>query len=103
MAKGKAAIAIGLGAAAAAIAALAGGGVVQAAESETPPKATPKPSNRVVLARKFAKLFKIPRSLILAVILAQSGNKANAYRANKRGGAWGYGQMTLATATDIYP
>jgi hypothetical protein len=103
MAKGKAAIAIGLGAAAAAIAALAGGGVVQAAESETPPKATPKPSNRVALARKFAKLFKIPRSLILAVILAQSGNKANAYRANKRGGAWGYGQMTLATATDIYP
>jgi hypothetical protein len=100
----KAAIAIGLGAAAAAIVALSGGGV-HAAEADKPKKLPPKKttSARVSLAKKFAKLFKVPSSLVLAAIYAQSGNKANAYRANKRGGSWGYGQMTLTTAKEIYP
>lgn len=101
----KAALAIGLGAAAAAVVALTGGGVAHAAEEE-PAKPKPKPtktSARVTLAKKFAKLFNVPSSLLLAAIYAQSGNKPNAYRANKRGGSWGYGQMTLATATEIYP
>ncbi len=101
----KAALAIGLGAAAAAVVALTGGGVAHAAEEE-PPKLKPKPAKtpaRVTLAKKFAKVFGVPSSLVLAAIYAQSGNKPSAYRANKRGGSWGYGQMTLATAKEIYP
>jgi soluble lytic murein transglycosylase-like protein len=100
----KAAIAIGLGAAAAAIAALAGGGVARAAEpgpaKKLPPAKTPI---RVTLAKRFAKVFGVPSSLVLATIRAQSSNNPSAYRANKRGGSWGYGQMTLSTATEIYP
>ena len=103
----KAALAIGLGAAAAAVVALTGGGVAHAAEGASPPLPKPKtPAKtpaRVTLAKKFAKVFGVPSSLLLAAIYAQSGNKPNAYRANKRGGSWGYGQMTLATATEIYP
>jgi hypothetical protein len=99
----KAAIAIGLGAAAAAVAALAGGGVARAEEVPKPkPKATTIPA-RVTLAKRFGKLFGVPVSLILSTIYAQSGNNPRAQRDNKRGGSWGYGQMTLATATEIYP
>lgn len=103
----KAAIAIGLGAAAAAVAALAGGGVARAAEA---PKEAPKPKPkaaatpaRVALAKRFGKAFGVPVSLVLSTIWAQSANNPKAQRANKRGGAWGYGQMTLATAKEIYP
>lgn len=72
------------------------------AESESmPPKR--KESSRLTLARKWAKVFGVPASLILATIYVQSRNRANAYRDNKRGGAWGYGQMTLATAKEIWP
>jgi len=101
----RAAIAIGLGAAAAAIVALSGGGV-HASEADKPKKLPSKKtptSARVSLAKKFAKVFKVPSSLVLATIFAQSSNRANTFRANKRGGSWGYGQMTLATAKEIYP
>ena len=101
----KAALAIGLGAAAAAVAALAGGGVAHAAEAPEEPKPKPKPvdSSRVALAKKFAKVWNVPVSLVLATIYAQWGNKVNAFRDNKRGGSWGYGQMTLATAKEMWP
>lgn len=100
----KAAIALGLGAAAAAIVALSGGGVYAAEGKEEPKKPPPtKKPARIVLAKRFAKLFKVPASLILATIYAQSGNRPKASRSNKRGGSWGYGQMTLATAKEIWP
>lgn len=101
--RGKAALAIGLGAAAAAVVALSGGGVYAAEGKEEPKKPPPKTPIRVSLAKKFSKLFKVPASLILATIWAQSNNRPNASRSNKRGGSWGYGQMTLATAKEIWP
>lgn len=102
--KGKALIVIGLGAAGAAALAALTGGSAHAAEAEQPRKLTPsKVPARVALAKKFAKVFSVPLSLVLSVIAAQSSNRANAFRANKRGGAWGYGQITLATATEIWP
>lgn len=102
--KGKALVVVGLGVAGAAALAAMTGGTANASEGAEPVKSLPKPkaSNRVTLAKKYAKRYGVPASLVLATIAAQSGNKADAYRANKRGGAWGYGQMTLATAQEIY-
>jgi hypothetical protein len=104
--KGKALVVVGLGVAGAAALAAMTGGTARAAEGEGAEPAKPQPkvktSNRVALAKKYAKRYGVPASLVLATIAAQSGNKADAYRANKRGGAWGYGQMTLATAQEIY-
>ena len=98
--KGKALVIVGLGMAGAAALAAMTGGTAHAGEGAEPAKPPPKTktTNRVALAKKYAKRYGVPASLVLATIAAQSGNKANAYRANKRGGAWGYGQMTLATA-----
>jgi len=103
--KGKALVIVGLGMAGAAALAAMTGGTAHAGEGAEPAKPPPKTktTNRVALAKKYAKRYGVPASLVLATIAAQSGNKANAYRANKRGGAWGYGQMTLATAAEIYP
>ena len=105
-AKGKAIAAalVGVGA----IAAFAMSGSAHAAESAPTPKPKkPAPSkgkvNRLALSLRFAKAFGIPAPLLLATTYAQSGNRADATRANNRGGAWGYGQMTLATATEIWP
>jgi hypothetical protein len=98
-AKAVAVVAIGVGA----IAAIAlSGGKAQAEEIPAiKPKKKAASLSRVTLANKYANLFGVPTSLVLATIAVQSGNKVNAYRANKRGGAWGYGQMTLTTAQDI--
>lgn len=104
--KGKAVAvaAIGLGA----LAAFTLGGSAHAAEAEPEPKKKPKAKTpakvtRVTLSVKYAKMFGVPASLLLATTYAQSGNRADAKRDNKRGGAWGYGQMTLATAKEIWP
>lgn len=103
--KGKALVIVGLGVAGAAALAAMTGGTAQASEGAEPAKPQPKvkTTNRVALAKKYAKKYGVPASLVLATIAAQSGNKASAYRANKREGSWGYGQMTLATALEIYP
>lgn len=90
-----------------ALAALTLTGSAHAAEAEPEKKKKPSPSkskvSRVTLSVKYAKTFGIPSSLLLATTYVQSGNRVNAKRDNKRGGAWGYGQMTLATAKEIYP
>lgn len=106
MAKGKAVAvaALGLGA----LAAFTLGGSARAAEAEPEPKKKPKAKTpakvtRVTLSVKYAKTFGVPASLVLATTYAQSGNRADAKRDNKRGGSWGYGQMTLATAKEIWP
>jgi len=81
-------------------------GSAHAAEAEPEKKKkTPSKSkvSRVTLSVKYAKAFGVPSSLLLATTYVQSGNRVNAKRDNKRGGAWGYGQMTLATAKEIYP
>lgn len=96
--KGKALVIVGLGVAGAAALAAMTGGTAQAASKSK----TSKPANRVILARKYAKKYGVPTSLVLATIAAQSNNNPTAYRANKRGGSWGYGQITLATALEIY-
>jgi hypothetical protein len=86
--------------------ALALQGGAHAATEEKPvakPKAKPKASSRLTLSAKYARLFGVPLSLLLATTYAQSNNRPNAKRENKRGGAWGLGQMTLATATEIWP
>ena len=69
-----------------------------------PVKKVTKPTvTRVALAAKFSKAFGVPTSLVLAAMAALSGNKADAFHDNKRGGSWGLGQMTLATAKEIWP
>lgn len=78
------------------------------AATEEKPAAKPKPkakavSNRLTLSAKYARLFGVPVSLLLATTYAQSNNRPNAKRDNKRGGSWGLGQITLATATEIWP
>lgn len=86
--------------------ALALQGGAHAATEEKPaakPKAKPKASSRLTLSAKYARLFGVPLSLLLATTYAQSNNRPNAKRENKRGGAWGLGQVTVATATDIWP
>lgn len=72
------------------------------AKAPKPPKPSAKVS-RVALTVKWARVFGVPPSLVLATTYAQSGNRVNAIKQNKRGGAWGYGQMTLATAKEIWP
>lgn len=94
------ALAVGL-IGAGALAAFTFQGSAHAAEPEKA-KAKPK-SSRLALTRKYARLFGVPTSLVLATTYVQSGNRQNAYRANKRGGSWGLGQMTLATAKEIWP
>jgi hypothetical protein len=85
VAKGKAvAVAlVGVGA----IAAFGFSGSAHAAEAEPEKKKTPKPSkakvSRVTLAVKFAKIFGVPASLVLAAIAV--------------------GRMSLKTAKDIWP
>ena len=85
--------------------ALQGGAHAATEEPAAKPKAKPKAkaSNRLALSAKYARLFGVPLSLLLATTYAQSNNRPNAKRDNKRGGAWGLGQMTVATATDIWP
>jgi len=86
--------------------ALALQGGAHAATEEKPiakPKAKAKAPTRLTLSAKYARLFGVPLSLLLATTYAQSNNRPNAKRENKRGGAWGLGQVTLATATDIWP
>lgn len=105
-AKGKA-VAIAL-VGAGALAAFGLQGSAKAGEAEPQPekkkpKKTPAKVGRVTLSVKYARLFGVPPSLVLATTYAQSGNRANAQRDNKRGGAWGYGQVTLATAKEIWP
>jgi hypothetical protein len=78
-----------------------------ASEAEPEKKKTPmkKPAtvSRVTLSAKYAQIFGVPTSLVLATTFAQSGNKADAHIDNSRGGSWGLGQMTLATAQEIWP
>jgi hypothetical protein len=105
-AKGKA-VAIAL-VGAGALAAFGFQGSAKAGEAEPKPdkkkpKKSPAKVGRVTLSVKYARLFGVPPSLVLATTYAQSGNRANAQRENKRGGAWGYGQVTLATAKEIWP
>ncbi len=104
VAKGKA-VAVGL-VGAGLLGAFALQGSAHAAESEPAAPKTKKPKktvSRVTLSAKYARAFGVPTSLVLATTYAQSGNNAKAYRANNRGGAWGYGQVTLATAKEIWP
>lgn len=94
-----------------AAAVIGGGAALALLLTRKPAKADEAPKGKVIalqpratlvaLATKFARLFKVPTSLVLAIIRAQSANRADAYRDNKRGGAWGYGQMTLDTAADL--
>lgn len=107
MGRGKA-VAIGL----VGVGALAAFGMRKAHASEptaaaptAKPKAKPTKSKvtRVTLSAKFAKAFGVPTSLVLATTAQASGNKQTAYHANKRGGSWGFGQMTLDTAKEIWP
>ena len=85
--------------------ALQGGAHAATEEPAVKPKAKPKAKapSRLTLSAKYARLFGVPLSLMLATTYAQSNNRPNAKRDNKRGGAWGLGQMTVATATDIWP
>lgn len=101
MAQGKA-LAVAL-VGAGAIAAFAFQGSAHAEPAEEPKKKPKGKVNRLTLSLKYAKLFGVPASLVLATTYAQSKNNAKAYRANSRGGAWGYGQMTLATAKEMWP
>jgi hypothetical protein len=75
------------------------------AEAATKPKRKTKAKSlsSADLANKWADRFGIPRTLVLATIYAQSSNNMMAQKANNRGGAWGLGQVTLATAKEIYP
>jgi hypothetical protein len=106
MGQGKALAIAAIGAGAAA--AFAFGGSANAAESEEPKKKAPKMNTaakvgRVTLSAKYAKAFGVPTSLVLATTFAQSGNKRDAHIDNHRGGSWGYGQLTLDTAKEIWP
>lgn len=85
--------------------ALQGGAHAATEEPAAKPKAKSKAKapSRLTLSAKYARLFGVPLSLLLATTYAQSNNRPNAKRDNKRGGAWGLGQMTVATATDIWP
>lgn len=53
-----------------------------------------------VLAIRYARAFGVPASLVLA-LMAVGGWRPKGHVANKRGGAWGYTFMTLATAIDL--
>jgi soluble lytic murein transglycosylase-like protein len=97
------------------ILAIGAGGLVLANAMSA--KATPKkavkaklksttPAGQVATAgAKYAKVFGVPLSLLVAVIGIESRYKPNATnksaRALLRGGAWGYGQVTLSTAKDL--
>lgn len=102
--RGKAVV-IGGGALAIVAAALAfGGGDAKAEPAKAEPKARPLTAKEkaIALAIKFASVFQVPASLILAVISVQSGYRPTAQNPrNKRGGAWGLGQVTLTTAQDL--
>jgi hypothetical protein len=112
MANDKAKVILIGGGAAAALALLFSGGEAKAAEPEEEPEAPPKPAAKakvmtakelaVSLAVKFAAAFGVPVSLVLAIIKVQSNwNPKATNLKNKRGGAWGFTQMTLATAADL--
>ncbi len=57
------------------------------------------------LAAKYASAFGVPLSLVMAIMGIESAYNPSAENhsanAEARGGAWGLGQMTLATAKDI--
>lgn len=56
----------------------------------------------VALAVKYGNTFKIPPSLLIAIMQIESSNNPQAVNMkNPRGGAWGLTQMTLATAQDL--
>jgi hypothetical protein len=82
---------------------LQGSGRAEAAEKPKKKKPKAKSLSSTVLANKWADKFGIPRTLVLATIYAQSSDNMMAQKANNRGGAWGLGQVTLATAKEIYP
>jgi hypothetical protein len=100
--KGKAVI---IGGGALALLGLAFAGTSHAAEA--PKKAPPKrpmtdKEKAVALALKYASAFGVPSSLVLAILSVQSNWRTNAQNPrNKRGGAWGIGQVTLKTAQDL--
>lgn len=82
---------------------LASGGEAHAAEAEPEPKPKRPASDKekaVALAVKFARLFGIPPSLVLA-IMAINGWRRSISIPNSRGGAWGITTMTVATAVDL--
>ena len=94
------------GGAAALIAAFAFSGEAKAEEApaKVPAKARPMSAKElaVSLAVKFASVFGVPVSLVLAIIKVQSNWNPKAQNLkNSRGGAWGFTQMTLATAQDL--
>ena len=62
----------------------------------------------LMIVKKWAPLFpKVPIKLVMSIIGNESGFNANATNLTggdlERGGAWGLGQMTLATANGIPP
>lgn len=76
------------------------------AKAEDKPAAKARPMTAkelaVSLAVKFASVFGVPVSLVLAIIKVQSNwNPRASNTKNRRGGAWGFTQMTLATAQDL--
>jgi hypothetical protein len=90
-------------------AALLLGVVAFASAGESEPAEAPKPKPRrpltdkdraVAYAVKYARLFGVPASLVLAV-MAVNGWKPGIHIPNSRGGAWGIMTMTLATAKDL--
>jgi soluble lytic murein transglycosylase-like protein len=86
-----------------------GGGIVAAIVFSGEAQAMPSNKNAkaiaVALAEKYSKVFGVPASLVLAILQIESQFKFDAVnktdRAMARGGAWGIGQITLATAKDI--
>lgn len=92
---------------------LIGGGVFAgiAALASTPARAEPKrkkTSQRALaktLALRYSKEFGVPESLILAVVKLESDFVAEAEnhspRAERLGGAWGWGQITLEHARNL--
>lgn len=100
--KNKALVVVALGLAGGTALAALTGGSARASEPEPQPEHKKVPS-RVTLAKKYAKVFGVPVSLVLALIALQSSNRPRVKRNNKRGGAWGYGQVTLDTAKEIWP
>jgi hypothetical protein len=82
---------------------LSSGGTAEAAPEALPVKPKKPPTDKeraVALAVKFARLFGIPPSLVLA-IMAINGWRRSISIPNSRGGAWGITTMTVATAADL--
>lgn len=75
------------------------GGEAHAAEEPKPRALTPK-QRAIALAVRYARLFGVPPSLVLA-LMAVGGWREKGHVSNARGGAHGYTFMTLATARDL--